>query len=453
MKRGIAVSVGIRLIVLGALVAVGCGSDARDNVGGGGTDGAGSPPDAEPLWGARMSGKVWGPGHVFPVSGALVAVYAEPPDALPNGAYCERCVSAPQGSRTLSRPDGSFTLQLTPGTTSYLVVQKGQFRRVTRYTAPSEIGDFAMDEALTTLPTRTNAGEGTTIPKIAVVYGDYDAVQDIFAKVGLGALDGSHGLALGSEAGIFDIYDNHGNSDTPAHGAPLSTLINSPERLAQYNLIIFACSNNSQFGFMTNAAVQNNLRNYVRAGGKLYVSDYAMPVVERIWPEFIWFTDPVHGGCNEGNMPPNCNHGPPFNSASRSLDGAASDWLLAVDPTVRGASPHAEFITMDNWNTIGSTAPGFAGNDPNTGQPVSIAPKIWVSGNWNYAAEDAPSTVDRTTHYPLSLSFPFGCGRVMYTTYHTVGNIRSRHPGLFTQELLLWHLILELTVCSSDVVE
>ena len=53
----------------------------------------------------------------------------------------------------------------------------------------------------------------------------------------------------------------------------------------------------------------------------------------------------------------------------------------------------------------------------------------------------------------MTLSFPFGCGRVMYTTYHTVGTATNRHPGLKTQELLLWQLVLELSLCSDGVFE
>lgn len=39
----------------------------------------------------------------------------------------------------------------------------------------------------------------------------------------------------------------------------------------------------------------------------------------------------------------------------------------------------------------------------------------------------------------------------MTATYHTVGSTTgSRHPGFLTQELVLWHLIMELQVCQED---
>ena len=37
------------------------------------------------------------------------------------------------------------------------------------------------------------------------------------------------------------------------------------------------------------------------------------------WPEFIWFADPLHGGCIENQFLYGCNHGPPFDAPSRSL--------------------------------------------------------------------------------------------------------------------------------------
>ncbi|MFN0247598.1 MAG: hypothetical protein ACKV2T_11995 [Kofleriaceae bacterium] len=428
-----------------AVAIASCGPPTRDLDIDGDT-----PADAAPPWGARLSGKVWGPGHVFPIAGALVAAYAEPPPAIPAGAYCARCVQAPGGeSSAISAADGTFTLQLPVESTVYLVVQKGEFRRVTEYTAPPQIGDTTIDEALTTLPNRTNAAAGTTIPNIALVYGDYDGVQDILGKVGIGAVDSGYGFAWGSETGIFDVYDNHGDSSTPARGAALDSLLLDPARMSRYHMIAFACSNNSRFGFMTNPTIQSNLRAYVRGGGKLYISDYAFPVLERVWPEFVWFTDPLHGGCNETMSPPNCNHGPPFDSPSRSLDSDTSAWLLAVDPTVTGTTSQAELTTYENWNTIGQVAPGYVGDDQN-GAPITMPPKVWVEGGWNYAPDEAPPTFDRTTPHPLTVSFPFGCGRVMYTTYHTVGSTTNKHPGLLTQELLLFQLVLELSRCSGE---
>jgi hypothetical protein len=50
------------------------------------------------------------------------------------------------------------------------------------------------------------------------------------------------------------------------------------------------------------------------------------------------------------------------------------------------------------------------------------------------------------------VSWPYGCGRVLFTTYHTVGDTTGgKHPGFLTQELILWYLIMEIQVCQEDV--
>ncbi|MBI5482071.1 MAG: hypothetical protein HY906_24665 [Deltaproteobacteria bacterium] len=433
----------------------GCGptTTGGDLTDGGAADDA-SVDGVAPPTGARLHGQVWGPGHQFPVAGALVAAYRARPDDIPETIYCEECVELPPDvARTTSGPDGSFQLEVLPGQIYFLAVQKGQFRRVREYAAPTDVGDYSVEEQYTTLPSRKDQTAGDMIPNIALVFGDYDAIQDLLAKVGIGQDDGAYGLQWGSEAGVFDVYDNSmPGSGVEHHGEPLASLLGNPARMAGYHLILFACSYNANFDFMANATAQANVRDYVRGGGKLYVSDYAYPVVEMPWPEFIWFTDELHGGCVENRFPDGCNHGPPFEAPSRSLDGNLSAWLLAVDSSVSGTSPTATFRTKENWDTIGSVAAGFVGVDPVSGADVTQDPKVWVEGTWNYAAEDAPPEFDRSTYHPFTVSWPFGCGRVLYTTYHTVGTTTgARHPGFLTQELILWYLVMELQVCQHDV--
>jgi hypothetical protein len=132
-----------------------------------------------------------------------------------------------------------------------------------------------------------------------------------------------------------------------------------------------------------------------------------------------------------------------------------SAWLLAVDDTVSGAMPTAEFETKENYNTIGGVFEGYVGDDSN-GQPVSMMPSVWVEGTWNYDVSDPniPDDFDTQTYHPMSVSWPYGCGRVLYTTYHTVGGSDgNRHPDFITQELVLWDMIMELQACQDVDVE
>ena len=66
---------------------------------------------------------------------------------------------------------------------------------------------------------------------------------------------------------------------------------------------------------------------------------------------------------------------------------------------------------------------------------------------WNCTA--VPNTPGFRFIYPMTLGFPYGCGRVLYTTYHTVGEMSGPHAGLEVQERILVYLIMEIGVCQS----
>ncbi|MEO7330011.1 MAG: hypothetical protein ABI193_15660 [Minicystis sp.] len=416
----------------------------------GGAGGIGVETDGGLPTGLRFTGTVWGPhadgkSPLFAVPGALVLASKDPPDAIP---ACNACVKLPVGAQyALSGADGSFQLDVTPGTSFYLVVEKGQFRRVSQVSAPDATGIQVLGEIYTTLPNHTDLPNGDAVPRLALVYGDYDHIEDVLSKVGIGGEDGAFGHQWGTESGFFDVYDNSGPSE-PKHGQSLSALLHDPQKLAGYDVILFSCSYNANFAFMKDAVVQQNLRDFVWNGGKLYVSDYAMPVVEMAWNEFVWFTDPVHGGCTENQFPPNCNHGPPFDSPATSPDPGLSAWLKAMG-SLDG------LVIKENWDTIGGLAPSKVGVDPVTMTPLLEKPKVWVEGPWAYSTQDLmdlgidPATWDKSAH-PLTVAFPYNCGRVLFTTYHTVGGtIGGKHPGLLPQEMILFYLLMELTVCQE----
>lgn len=432
----------------------GGGSAATGGVGGTGgieLDGSGGSA-AGPPTGARYEGKVWGPHHdgqvpFFPVPGALVAAFTSPPPAMTQGAQCRECVQLPEGTPyTTSAADGSFSLDLPVGQTLYLVVQKGEFRRVRQLNTEATVGVYPLDPDFSSLPRLNDDALGDHVPKMALVYGDYDHIEDVLAKTGFAKQDTAYGVDWASGQITFDVYDNSGPGE-PKHGAPLNDLIQNPAKLGEYDVVLFSCSYNANFAFMQDVNVQNNLKNFVWGGGKLYVSDYAMPVVEMPWPSFVWFTDPLHGGCAENQFPPNCNHGPPFDSPATAKDVPLGDWLEAQNLL-------GSLETKENWNTIGGIAAGEVGQDPN-GQPLIQEPKVWVEGPWSYSKEDLegvgedPATWDLASH-PMTLSFPYNCGRVLYTTYHTVGTtLGGKHPDLMPQEMILFYLLMEITVCPE----
>ncbi|MFH2005610.1 MAG: carboxypeptidase-like regulatory domain-containing protein [bacterium] len=386
--------------------------------------------DAQVIDGPRLTGVVNGPSQAFPVQGALVAAFSSPPPAIPDHVYCEACVDLPAAvPNTLSGDDGSFTLPVLPGATYYLTVQKGQFRRVRQLTVPLGDGPHLVDPEYTTLPSRSDPSLGDTIPSIAVASGSYDAMETIFGKVGIGAVDENDAFRCDSAEGVFDVYANGGH----CQGPDFAELLDDLSAMLQYHIIFVPCSEASYA--LTDPSVRQNIRDYTWAGGKWYVADWSYDMVEQVWPEFLEFTA-GSSACDQTVLG-DCNHGPSFDSDGHAVDDDLRSWLSAQGIT------DDDLILRENWDTIGSLGQGKVGEHPDTGD-VYQPPHVWVEGPWR------SGTSWRTgPNYPLTVSWPFNCGRVLFTSYHSVGEMGATHAGLYPQEKILFYLVMEIGVCST----
>lgn len=68
--------------------------------------------------------------------------------------------------------------------------------------------------------------------------------------------------------------------------------------------------------------------------------------------------------------------------------------------------------------------------------------------SWSDGSSD--EAWDASAHHPATVSWSHNCGRVLYTTYHTVGSTQGgKHPGLLPQEMVLFYLLMELTLCQD----
>jgi hypothetical protein len=248
------------MVVISLLVlAAACGPTPQDS----NTNGNNTATDAQIIAGPQLTGVVRGPSQAFPVQGALVAAFSSPPPTIPDHVYCEACVELPASvPNTLSRDDGSFALPVVPGATYYLTVQKGQFRRVRQVTVPLGDGAHPVDPEYTTLPSRTDPQRGDTIPNIAVASGSYDAMEAIFGKVGMGAVDENNAFQCASAEGVFDIYANGG----ACLGPTFADLLDDLSAMLQYHIIFIPCSEASYA--LASASVRQNIRDYTWAGGK-----------------------------------------------------------------------------------------------------------------------------------------------------------------------------------------
>ncbi|MBX3272372.1 MAG: carboxypeptidase regulatory-like domain-containing protein [Sandaracinaceae bacterium] len=406
---------------------------------------------------ASIGGTVWAPGnapgmvaagHEIPIFGALVRVTPTRQRPIPDMVYCEPCVAV-EGPHVRTGHDGRFRLDnIVPGD-YWLTVEKGQFR-IERQISLGEGETLSLDATYTTLPNRHDAARGMTIPSIAIAAGSYDSLEDVFGKMGMGTVDGSGNFGVGPGSERIHFYQNGGTRYSGEMGT-LGDLVRDLSRMLRYHVIFIPCSGSSNASALREQQVLRNLRDYVAAGGKLYVTDWSGEWMDNVFPAFVTLE-------GSGTDTPASAYDPAANTWNTSqfgdADGASydSDNAEAVHPDLRawlhgqvGPTPRSgvqtfdagRFDVVDNWNTITALTRVPVGVD-HEGLPVTNEPIGWVIGS-----RDAS-----TPRRPLTVTFqPAGCGRVLYSTYHTT---HTPHAGLVPQERILLYLIMEIGVCVED---
>ncbi|HEY3490077.1 MAG TPA: carboxypeptidase-like regulatory domain-containing protein [Candidatus Deferrimicrobiaceae bacterium] len=398
----------------------------------------GSSPGAS---GASVSGIVYAPNGIDPMPGAQVRVVP----AGASGAPAPFAIlnTAPVSAETTTGPDGSFSITgLKPGSYS-LVVTQGQFGKSSILT----VGENTLTEippGQTTLP-GTSAGETDVAPRVAVVTGEWDEMANVLAKFGMGQVDAQGTLLLGTEK--FDLY--LGNSSRPVwneewqdfswdpypEGYPTDNVLYANlASLRRYDVIVINCGANQEWlSAPGEPGVKSNLREYVRLGGRLYVTDRGNNFVEQAFPEFIRFQE---GGDTVPSVPE------PLDAAWVGLGGITTDaavrdaslaaWLGGLGALNDNGALHVEDF-LGGWAVIGAPEPTTEGGKV----------KVWVEGQVTIQVLDPQGSgsyveVDAGIR-PLTVSFPFGQGTVIYTSYHTAG---MPHLGFTPQERVLEYLLL-----------
>lgn len=436
-------------------VAIACGPNAKD----GGPGGPGDGPDAGYQGEtATISGVVWAPGnapgtvptgHEIPIYDALVYLTVQPPPPIPQETYCETCVEAPGGTFTDNR--GHFTLSGVIPNTYWLVIQKGQFRIEQQIIVDAQPIELPAEQ--TTLPSIHDPTNGKWVPRIALAAGVYDDLEDILGKMGLGNVDSSGKFVANSAAGNFDVYSNGGAIDSVAIGS-LGDLTRNLNTMLQYHIIFIPCGSTPNVAALQDQQTLMNIHDYVAAGGKLYVTDWSGEWADNVFPEQVTLYD---GGFGGTDTPASA-----FNEAAMTWDTSqfgdadgspsyTSDNAEALDPDLHawldgqsgpratsgeGVYDASDFDITGNWNHIESLTSVQVGTD-DEGFPIMDEPKAFIIGDDGLGGGKKPLTV---TYEPT------GCGRVLYSTYHTT---EGTHTGLVPQERALLYLIMEIGVCKS----
>lgn len=380
---------------------------------------------------------MWAPNGVIPVSGALVYTSAGAPDGIPQEVYCAECEELDCDDRfTTTAADGSFELGTFAQGANFLVVQKGQFLRYT----PINFGTGAevVEDELTTLPSENDPDNGLFIPLIAVGDGSYDRLEDGLGKFGLGdtlIANFEERLVPGTEP--FDLYDNGQNpaSDGFASQGTFAQLISSPADLARYHMIFAPCTSDDFIGSLSPQNIQN-IRDWVAAGGRWYVSDWANEWMTTVFGEY----QELH--CPSGN----CDLLPAYDSLGTVTDDGLLEWLEALPEPLLDINPlndetHPTLFqlpqvqTVDNFSAITSILPVLT--DDGKGGQIDVGHKVWIEGGGS-----PTGTVNA-----LTVTGQFGCGKIQFTSYHMAEF--EDYVGLSPQELVLLYTILEIGVCQE----
>ncbi|MEZ4384646.1 MAG: hypothetical protein R3A79_25175 [Nannocystaceae bacterium] len=405
---------------------------------------AGSDGGCEPLAAdATLSGTVLAPNLAIPVSGALVYASATPPEGIPQEVYCDECVALDcDVPYTLSAADGSFSLPVEAGV-QYVVVQKGQFMRVTEVDVPT--GATALGAEVTAFPDHNDPAQGLFIPKIALALGVHDRLEDALGKLGLAdtLIDEDYWETFVPGTEQFDVWDNNGMGSEAELQGTLAELLEDYARLEQYHILFVPCSNDLHLEAIEGELGRENIRKWVAAGGKFYVADWSNEFLDAPFGQYQTFYKDEWGETDFVGE---------YDSLGTVLDPGLLAWLSALPPGLKDINPlngggdeHPtlgalpQIQTVDLFSGIEATHEVLV--DDGEGGQIDVGHKVWIEG-------PGDGTPVPATPHPLTVTGAYGCGKIMFTTYH-MAEFTTSYVGLTPQELVLLYLILELGVCQT----
>ena len=364
------------------------GGSGGNSGGAGGSGGGGNPTCTQTpscAGGGVVSGKVYAPNGMDPISGASIYVPTGN-DEFPPGVSCDVCSTGSFQSctQTFSGVDGSFRLIGVPAGTTEVDIQKGRFRRRLHLDVPC--GELMLTADQSRLPRNSTEGD---IPKIAVANGEWDKLECVLRKIGL-------------DASAIDIF-NHSDSFNESGKPDFSTLVQNFDMLKAYNIVFINCSDNTLESYLSNSAVVGNLKNYVGMGGRLYITDWSYDHIEQVpdWSSLVcWQPTGTCGGGAE-----------PMHQAALGKDG------IEVDATVEDAMMQQWLQQLGATNTNGTVhITHFLIDWVMQKSNVQPAVKEWVKGS--VQSQDGSINGE----LPLTFTFDYNtCGRVLYSSYHTLG--------------------------------
>lgn len=457
-SRFLGIVVGLAAIAALQLGGVGGCSSAADDDEGTGLGGA-----------TAVTGTCLAANGTDPIAGATIFIPGTAVASLTSGksivnATCSgetvSCDDPPETScaSVCSCADGSYTLDVTTCADDSTSIRycKGSF-------CGSATLDCAADSASCTANITGSTTAGSTA-RIAVVAGSYDEIENVLAKLGFGDVDEGGQLVPGTES--FTLYDSGSGPDS-------SELFASLEAMQEYDIIFINCGATEdpvaalalkatvdqygkeaahalyhQKGFKAvSADLASRIRDYVEAGGVLYVTDLAYDYVEQSVPEFMDFEDGGDDDATTAETEGAAEEGTAGIVSDATVNNATmADWLDGITSnTIDSAeSPGDSCDTTENGSTsslLDGTDDGVRIGDFLSGWGVmrqvyagDTDTFVWIEG-----PVDFTGAADEVR--PLTASRAVGEGCILYSSYHTSHSCPT--TGFWPQERVLQYLIFE----------
>lgn len=333
-----------------------------------------------------------GAGGVCPTGSIGGSVCAPNGDLLYGAtirAESEDCLGRPVVMEVTSDQTGRFRLDDLPTAFTEVTIQSGVF--VGRYGVTVEANQvIGLTESGTTkvcFPTNS-AGLG-------VLQGDYDKVENLIEELGF-----DHEVICGG-------YGTH----SAAH-----ELLLDNARLSNFDILFVNCVSGVELR-ATNPEIEtmkNNLRQFVRNGGSLYVSDLSSDFIAQLWPEVAVFdtTNPSRRELDPCCLCSDCRDDCPIETielnACDEANQLPSDCRAPSIPTGRGqtgelpASVVSDFLRQSTG--LQNLTVTFNGDN-------------WVE--IESVRDDVEVLVQSGTQPLMFLFQPYpGGGKVAYTSFH-----------------------------------
>jgi hypothetical protein len=274
-------------------------------------------------------------------------------------------------------------------------------------------GHVTLTPEQTTLPGRTEQwGPWDSVPNIAVVTGAWDRMEKVLDKLGVEEKTAYNGKDYGTGP------------------KSIQNLLQNGALLKSHHIVLINCGTKFESLVTSPGPARNNLRAYVKQGGRLFVTDLSYDFVEQTFPEQIDFEGSESTPIAEPEDPDAAEIG----SENLVLNADVKDPDLE---TWLGNPPISALLPSGKVKIEGFLTRWAVQKEPNP----DLATKVWVSSPVTWAGGSGTRAL--TTSFEYFGADRKGCGRVVFSSYHTFGDAAELLP----QERILEYLMLEIGTC------